>query len=92
MESICGECTIDYSDGFADGGKCSHFENWEFNKQREALANSSEQRVENCKSFMKLSKDAGRLSLVGVKIGYYLVPREENADADALARGSLVIV
>ncbi|KAI0431428.1 ribonuclease H-like domain-containing protein [Xylaria sp. FL1042] len=45
--------------------------------------------VKNSNGFAKLNREVERLSMVGVEVAWYHVPREFNKEADALARSAL---
>ncbi|TVY40021.1 Ribonuclease H1 [Lachnellula subtilissima] len=68
---------------------CSHFSEWKENKGG-VLVNKAGKAVENSKGFLRLESEVQRLSMVGVQVVYYLVSREENKEADILAKGSIV--
>ncbi|RDW60706.1 hypothetical protein BP6252_12089 [Coleophoma cylindrospora] len=69
-------------------GMCRHFLNWKENEQG-VLVNKAGKVVENSEGFLRLKNEVNKLSMVGVQVAYYLVPRTENDDADALAKGSI---
>jgi hypothetical protein len=64
---------------------CSHFGNWKKNSQG-VLVNKKGKAVENSKGFLRPRAEVEELSMVGVQVAYYLVEREENVEADALAK------
>ncbi|TVY13740.1 Ribonuclease H1 [Lachnellula arida] len=70
-------------------GMCSHFSDWTENKEG-VLVNKAGKAVENSKGFLRLKSEVQALSMVGVQVVYYLVSREENKEADTLAKGSIV--
>ncbi|TVY42544.1 Ribonuclease H1 [Lachnellula occidentalis] len=70
-------------------GMCSHFSGWKENKQG-VLVNKTGKAVENSKGFLRLESEVQMLSMVGVQVVYYLVSREENKEADILAKESIV--
>lgn len=67
---------------------CRHFSNWKENNQG-VLVNKAGKAVENSEAFLRLKNEVEKLSMVGVQVAYYLVAREENKDADVLAKGSI---
>ncbi|KAF4636562.1 hypothetical protein G7Y89_g1525 [Cudoniella acicularis] len=69
-------------------GMCRHFSNWKENKEG-VLVNKSGKAVENSEAFLRLKSEVEKLSMVGVQVAYYLVAREENKEADTLAKGSI---
>jgi len=68
---------------------CSHFSDWKENKEG-VLVNKSGKPVENSQGFLRLKSEVEKLSMVGVQVVFYLVAREENKEADMLAKGSIV--
>jgi hypothetical protein len=71
--------------GYIVEGMCSDFENWKENSQG-VLVNKNGKAVENSEGFLRLRTEVEKLSMVGVQVVYYLVDREENVEADALAK------
>ncbi|RDW87524.1 hypothetical protein BP5796_03218 [Coleophoma crateriformis] len=69
-------------------GMCRHFLNWKENEEG-VLVNKAGKVVENSKAFLRLKYEVEKLSMVGVQVAYYLMPRTDNNDADALAKGSI---
>lgn len=45
--------------------------------------------VENSKAFLRLANKVQELSMIGVQVVYYLVARDENEEADVLAKRSI---
>ncbi|KAH8750628.1 ribonuclease H-like domain-containing protein [Hyaloscypha sp. PMI_1271] len=66
-------------------GMCRHFANWNKNKEG-VLINKVGKVVQNSAEFLKLRGEVEKLSMVGVQVAYYLVSREENKEADSLAK------
>ncbi|KAK0100881.1 hypothetical protein ONS95_007326 [Cadophora gregata] len=67
---------------------CKHIQDWKENKQG-VLMNKAGKAVENSQAFLRLQKEVDALSRVGIQVAYYHVGREENRDADALAKASI---
>ena len=71
---------------------CQHFSNWKENKQG-LLINAAGKVVENSQGFLKIKSEVQKLSMIGVQVSYYHIEREENKEADALAKkGRLWVV
>ncbi|CZR61514.1 uncharacterized protein PAC_11411 [Phialocephala subalpina] len=69
-------------------GMCRHCSNWKENNQG-ALVNKAGKATENSEGFLRLRGEVKKLSRAGVHVAYYLVVREENKDANILAKGSI---
>lgn len=74
--------------GYIVEGMCSHFRNWKEGKEEE-LINRVGKPVKNSEGFMKLKREVEELSMIGVQVAYYVVGREDNQEADALAKTSV---
>jgi hypothetical protein len=68
---------------------CRHFSDWRENNSG-VLVNKAGKTVENSEAFLWLKSEVEKLSMVGVQVAYYLVAREENKEANMLAKGSVV--
>ncbi|KAG4435370.1 hypothetical protein IFR05_009156 [Cadophora sp. M221] len=69
-------------------GMCKHMDNWEKNNQG-VLVNNDGKPAENSQGFLRLESEVEKLSMVGVQVAYYHVGREENQQADALAKRNI---
>jgi hypothetical protein len=76
---------ISLNPGYLVEGMCRNFANWNENKEG-VLINKVGKVVENSAEFLKLRGEVEKLSVVGVQVAYYLVRREENEEADSLAK------
>lgn len=70
-------------------GMCSHFENWRYNEAKGALVNKKNKVVNNSDDFLRIKREVEDLSMIGVQVVYYLVRREENFEADQLAKAAI---
>lgn len=59
--------------------------------KRSVLVNKNGKPAENSESLLRLRTEVEKLSMVGVQVVYYLVDREENVEADALAKKGISI-
>lgn len=76
------------STGYLVECMCKHMLNWEQNAQG-FLFNKQGKPIANSQAFLRLQNAVGELSMVGVQVAYYHVGREENQEADALAKESI---
>jgi hypothetical protein len=76
---------ISLNPGYLVEGMCRNFANWNENKEG-VLINKVGKVVENSAEFLKLRGEVEKLSVVRVQVAYYLVRREENKEADSLAK------
>ncbi|KAH7407411.1 ribonuclease H-like domain-containing protein [Cadophora sp. MPI-SDFR-AT-0126] len=67
---------------------CTHFTKWKKNEQG-LLVNKNGKVVENSEAFLRLQSAVEGLSMARCQVEYYHVGREENKDADSLAKGSI---
>lgn len=74
--------------GYFVEGMCIHSTNWKENENG-VLVNKAGKPVENSEGFLRLKTEVENLSMVGAQVVYYLVARDENKDADLLAKGSI---
>ncbi|KAH6722018.1 ribonuclease H-like domain-containing protein [Leptodontidium sp. MPI-SDFR-AT-0119] len=70
-------------------GMCKHMSNWKKNTQG-VLVNKDGKLVENSQAFLRLQSEVEKLSMVGVQVAYYHVGRQENKEADGLAKASIM--
>ncbi|KAH7356983.1 ribonuclease H-like domain-containing protein [Rhexocercosporidium sp. MPI-PUGE-AT-0058] len=69
-------------------GMCKHIENWKKNTKG-VLVKKDGKVVGNSEAFLRLQSEVEKLSMVGVQVAYYHVEREENMEADGLAKSSI---
>ncbi|OWP06184.1 hypothetical protein B2J93_823 [Marssonina coronariae] len=67
---------------------CQHIDTWALNMDG-ALVNRQGKLIENSQTFLRLQDEVEKLSMVGVQVAYYHVGREENKEADHLAKASI---
>jgi ribonuclease HI len=71
-------------------GMCSHFKNWTYNQAKGALVKKNKEVLRNSDGFLRIKREVEALSLIGVQVVYYHVGREENLEADRLAKAAIV--
>jgi ribonuclease HI len=74
---------------FAVEGMCSHFKGWTYNGAKDALVNKKKKVLENSDGFLRIKREVDALSMIGVRVVYYHVGREENLEADRLAKAAI---
>lgn len=70
-------------------GMCSYFKNWTYNTAKGALVNKKKEVVKNSDGFLRIKREVEALSMIGVQVVYYHVGREENVEADRLAKAAI---
>jgi ribonuclease HI len=68
---------------------CQHMQKWFFDKPSGLYKNRRNQVIANSEAFRELVDEVRLLSTVGVQVMWYKVPRNFNAEADALANAAL---
>ncbi|KAM0263014.1 hypothetical protein ACHAQJ_001392 [Trichoderma viride] len=68
---------------------CKHMPQWTFDEANGVYSNRRSDIIRNSEGFAMLNKEMELLSLVGVQVQWYHVPRSLNREADALANAAL---
>ncbi|OAA56224.1 Ribonuclease H-like protein [Niveomyces insectorum RCEF 264] len=68
---------------------CTHMEGWTWRDTMGQYVNRAGRAIKNGELFRTLSDEVEQLSMVGVQVAWYLVPRRFNREADALAHAAL---
>ena len=71
-------------------GMCSYFKNWTYKESKQSLVNKKGEKVKNSEGFMRIKEGVEPLSMIGIQVEYYHVDREENAEADRLAKAATI--
>jgi ribonuclease HI len=70
-------------------GMCSNFKNWTYNAAKGSLVKKNKEVVKNSDGFLRIKHEVEALSMIGVQVVYYHVGREENLEADRLAKAAI---
>lgn len=68
---------------------CEHMPQWTFDKLNRVYCNRRGEVIKNIEGFRMLYEETELLSMVGVQVQWYHVPRDFNCEADALANAAL---
>ncbi|EPS45060.1 hypothetical protein H072_1003 [Dactylellina haptotyla CBS 200.50] len=68
---------------------CNHMNKWVFDKVGQVWKNGQGKVIQNGEGFRKIREEVESLSMVGIQVAWYQIPRRFNADADRLANQAL---
>ncbi|RVD89473.1 uncharacterized protein DFL_000480 [Arthrobotrys flagrans] len=69
---------------------CKHMKQWKYDETQQVYRNRRGQVIENSDGFRRIFDERDKLSMVGVQVVWYHVPRRFNANADRLANSALI--
>ncbi|CAH0057848.1 unnamed protein product [Clonostachys solani] len=70
---------------------CEYMPQWTSDDQNQVYGNRQGQTIKNSEGFRMLYEETELLSMVGVQVVWYYVPRDFNHEADALANAALPV-
>ncbi|KAK2470767.1 hypothetical protein H9L39_16998 [Fusarium oxysporum f. sp. albedinis] len=68
---------------------CEYMPHWTFDNLNRVYCNRRGEVIKNSEGFRILNEETELLSVVGVQVQWYHVPRDFNGEADALANAAL---